>query len=295
MVELKMMPDLGVIERIQERYDGLRKSEKLVANYIRDHSNQLLDMSITDFARTLGVSEATVSRFTRALGYKGYPEIKLALASELNVGNKYINIPGTMLETDSLIEVSRKLFGALSSSIGETQKSLNFGDIQEAVSHVLNAQKVIFFGVGGAAAVCDEAAHLLLKAGIQASAHRDGYSQLVQATTVNETFTVFGISHTGTTDTVARSLILAGEQGAKTIAITSDANSLVARSGACSLVTAKPDAPDVPLYGDYLEGRICQLYIIYLIYLGVLFQSGGEAQKCLDATAESLKKHYMRT
>ncbi len=295
MGDTYMMPDLGVIDRIQERYDGLRKSEKLVADYIRNHSNQLLDMSITDFARTLGVSEATVSRFTRALGYKGYPEIKLALASELNVGNKYINIPGTMLETDSLIEVSRKLYGALSSSIGETQKALNFGDIQEAVSHVLNAQKVIFFGVGGAAAVCDEAAHLLLKAGIQASGHRDGYSQLVQAATVNENFTVFGISHTGTTGTVARSLVLARELGAKTIAITSDANSIVAKSAACSLVTSKPDAPDVPLYGDYLEGRICQLYIIYLIYLGVLFQSGGEAQKCLDATAESLKKHYMRT
>ena len=91
-----------------------------------------------------------------------------------------------------------------------------------------------------------------------------------------------------------RALSLARQRGAKTIAITSDGGSDVAQAADCSLVTWKSDALDVPLYGDFLEGRICQMYIIYLIYLGVLFQSGGAAQACLDATAQSLKEHYMR-
>ena len=289
-----MKPDASIIERIHDRYDRLRKSEKLVADYILKHPHRRLHMSITELAVTLGVSEATVSRFTRALGYTGYPEMKLAMASETGAAHRYINIPSAMKETDSLIEISRKLHGALNSGIGGTRENIDFADIQQSVSHVLHARQVVFFGVGGAAAVCDEAAHLLLKSGIQATSYRDGYTQLVQATTVNENCTVFGISHTGTTGTVRRALVLAKQRGAKTIAITGNAQSDVAQAADCSLVTWKSDALDVPLYGDFLEGRVCQLYIIYLIYLGVLFQSSGTAQACLDATAKSLKEHYMR-
>ena len=290
-----MVDEMGIVARIQARYGELRKSEKRVADYLTAHSSDRLEMSITELANTLGISEATVSRFTRALGYRGYSEMKLALASESSAGRAFINIPTTMHETDSLIEISQKLYGALSSSIGESQKCLDFEVVQSAVADVLKARHVLFLGVGGAASVCEEATHLLLKSGIQAVTHRDGYTQLVATTTVDSSFTVFGISHTGTTDTVARSLTLARERGARTYAITSDADSSVATAAEHSLVTWHHGPPQVPLYGDFLEGRICQMYIIYLIYLGVLFQSGGSAKRCLNDTAENLKQHYMRS
>lgn len=289
-----MIDGMGIVARIQERYPDLRKSEKTVADYLCAHSDSRLEMSITELANTLGVSEATVSRFTRALGYRGYSEMKLALASESSAGRQFVNIPTTMHETDSLVEISQKLYGALSSSIGESQKHLDFEAVQSAVAQVLKAEHVLFLGVGGAASVCEEAAHLLLKSGIQATVHRDGYTQLVATTTVDETFTVFGISHTGTTDTVARSLSLARERGSKTFAITSDRDSAVATAAEHALITWHHGPPQVPLYGDFLEGRICQMYIIYLIYLGVLFQSGGSAKQCLHDTAENLKQHFMR-
>lgn len=289
-----MIDGMGIVARIQERYPDLRKSEKRVADYLSLHSEDRLEMSITELANTLGVSEATVSRFTRALGYRGYSEMKLALASESSAARQFVNIPTTMHESDSLMEISRKLYGALSASIGESQKYLDFDVVQNAVTHVLEAEHVLFLGVGGAASVCEEAAHLLLKSGIQAVCHRDGYTQVVATTTVGENFTVFGISHTGTTDTVARSLELARARGARTIAITSDAESPVAKAAEYALITWHHGPPQVPLHGDFLEGRICQMYIIYLIYLGVLFQSEGAAKECLRETAENLKQHYMR-
>ena len=60
-----------LLDRIQAQYADLRKSEKVVADYLRRHSTDKLQQSITEFAKTLGVSDATVSRFSRALGYSG--------------------------------------------------------------------------------------------------------------------------------------------------------------------------------------------------------------------------------
>ena len=284
----------GIALRLQEKYGQLRKSERRVADYLKEHQSQRLEMSITEFASTLDVSEATISRFTRALGYKGFVDMKLALASESFSSDRFSNLPPEMRETDPLSDMSYKLLGALSSAMSETQKHLVYDDIQQVISHVLQSDEVIFLGVGGAVAVCEEAVHLFLKAGVKATCHRDGYTQQVVAATAAETTTFIGVSHTGTTEDVASALRVAMRRGATTIAITSNLESSVAKAADIALWTWTPDAPQIPLYGDFLEGRLCQIYIIYMIYLGVLFQSKGAAPKSLEETASTLKDFFLR-
>lgn len=286
--------DKGMALRLQEKYGQLRKSERLVADYLREHASVRLEMSITEFANTLNISEATISRFTRALGYKGFADMKLALASERTPSEQFVNLPAQMKETDSLEDVSYKLLGSLGSAMSETQKHINYEDIQSVVTSVLNSRQVFFFGVGGAVSVCEEAVHLFLKAGVQATCHRDGYTQQVVTATATEDVTVFGVSHTGTTEEVASALSVARRNGAKTIAVTSNLDSAVGRAAETALWTWTPSTPQIPLYGDFLEGRVCQIYIVYLIYLGVLFQSDGKAPEALEVTAETLKSYFQR-
>lgn len=286
--------DKGIALRIQEKYSQLRKSERLVADYLRDHASVRLEMSITEFANTLNISEATISRFTRALGYKGFADMKLALASERVPNQQFVNLPAEMKETDTLTDISFKLLGSLGSAMNETQKHINYEDIQSVVTSVLESRQVVFLGVGGAVSVCEEAVHLFLKAGIQATSHRDGYTQQVVAATATGQTTVFGVSHTGTTEDVASALSVARQNGARTIAVTSNLDSVVANAADTAIWTWTPKTPQIPLYGDFLEGRVCQIYIVYLIYLGVLFQSNGKVPEALGVTAETLKNYFLR-
>jgi RpiR family carbohydrate utilization transcriptional regulator len=285
----------GIALRLQEKYGQLRKSERLVADYFREHQSERLEMSITDFANTLEVSEATISRFTRALGYKGFADMKLDLASESMSPDQFVNLPAEMKESDSMAAVSSKLLGALTFAMGETQKHIVDDDIQRVVSNLLGSTEVVFLGVGGAVSVCEEAVHLFLKAGIKATAHRDGYTQQVVAATASDQVIFVGVSHTGMTEDVASALSVARSKGAKTVAITSNLDSPVALAAEITLWTWTPSTPQIPLYGDFLEGRICQIYIIYMIYLGVLFQSNGAAPKSLELTAETLMTYFMRS
>ena len=46
----------------------------LLPTILRNNAGKRLDSSITELGRNLGVSEATISRVSRALGYDGYPD-----------------------------------------------------------------------------------------------------------------------------------------------------------------------------------------------------------------------------
>lgn len=66
--------------------------------------------------------------------------------------------------------------------------------LEQAVEALSKARKIIFVGVGGGAAICDEAAHLFLKAGFDAASYRDGYTQTIIAAKLTQDDVVVGIS-----------------------------------------------------------------------------------------------------
>ena len=281
-----------LIQRIQERYTTLRKSERVVADYLRENAGKRLNYSITEFAQILGLSEATISRVSRALGYSGYPDLKLSLAEGAASSSTYSNIPPEIDQFDSLIGTSAKLAHLLAANIQGTQRMLDAQKLDHCLSAIRNARRVVLIGVGGAAAICDEAAHLFIKTGIDAIAYEDSYTQVVAAASMTNDCVMIGISHTGTTEGVAKALTLAREKGAKTLAITSDPESAVA-AAAETVLTTWSSTTSVPLHGDFLEGRISQLFLIDLIYLGVLFDENSNRAEHLRTTTEALERYYL--
>lgn len=281
-----------LVQRIQERYDSLRKSERIVADYLREHAGSRLNYSITEFAQVLGLSEATISRVSRALGYSGYPDLKLSLAAGAASHSNFENIPAEIGKSDTLIATSGKLASLLAQSIQRTQRMLDAVRLEKCLRAISDARKVVLIGVGGAAAICDEATHVLIKAGIEAESYRDSYTQIIAAANLTPDCVMIGISHTGTTHGVANALRLAGENGATTIAITSDAGSAVAKAASIALTTWNSTTPSVPLYGDFLEGRISQLFLIDLLYIGLLFEEGTDRARHLRTTANALERFF---
>jgi RpiR family carbohydrate utilization transcriptional regulator len=281
-----------LLHRIQERYGRLRKSERIVADYLRARAGVRLDASITELGRSLGVSEATVSRVSRALGYDGYPDMKLSLAEGVRSRNSFVNVPTEIDEDDSLVTTSSKLAALLGASIHGTQRLLDGERLERAVDFLHRARKIVFAGVGGAASICDEAAHLFIKAGIDAVSYRDDYTQTIAAAIMTPSAVMVGISHTGSTETVARALRLSRKNGAPTIAITSDSMSAVARAADLVLVTWNSSMPLTPLYGDFLEGRASQLFLVDLLYLGLLFRAREQTRNQLKITGSALEEYY---
>ena len=145
-------------------------------------------------AATLGVSEATISRVSRALGYEGYPDLKLSVAEGSRAKSEYANIPVEIDGSDSLIRTSGKLASLLIQGLEGTQRMLDAQRLETAVEALYKARKIVFVGVGGGAAICDEAAHLFIKAGFDAASYRDGYTQTIIAAKLSAQDVMVGIS-----------------------------------------------------------------------------------------------------
>ncbi len=287
-------PQGSLLNRIEACYGSLRKSERIVADHLRQVSGARMNLSITELGRTLGVSEATISRVSRALGYAGFQDMKLSMAEGAGSRNGFANIPVEIDENDTLIQTSSNLAMLLSVCLQGTQRMLQGDQLETVVAALLAARKIVFVGVGGAAAICQEAAHLFSKAGLDAIAYNDGYSQIIAAANLDSSSVMVGVSHTGTTETVANALSVARENKCVTIAITSDPASVVGQAAEITLGTWNSATPSVPLYGDFIEGRISQLFLIDLLYLGVLFNAGPKTSRHLSATASALERYFRR-
>lgn len=64
-------------------YEHFFDAEKKIADYILDNKKAAVDMTVAELARASGTSDATVSRFCRRCGFKGYQDLKMALAKEV--------------------------------------------------------------------------------------------------------------------------------------------------------------------------------------------------------------------
>ena len=96
----------NVFERISAEYYNLTPAEKKAADYVLSHQRKTQDMSITELAAASGVAEATVSRFCRRLGCKGYNAFRLAIANSIAQRPEQSNpLSGEVLDDDSFSDV----------------------------------------------------------------------------------------------------------------------------------------------------------------------------------------------
>lgn len=268
-------------ELLENKYTGLRKSEKSVGDYVLENPQISLDLSITELARNSNVSEATVNRFCRSLGYSGYSQMKIALSQQLAQGT-IRNIPKDIKEDDEVDSVSEKLNYSLKSAIENTYNIINTSEIKLAVNSIQKAERVYFYGIGGSGSVAKIAHHLFLKAGIINYYYDDGYMQVVSAATLHKRDLAIGISHSGNTKDIVEALRIAKEKGADTIAITGIKDSaIVKEADICLFTYSKED----PIYGDFMEAKVSQIYIIDLLYINMVLKNVPSTKAYLDETA----------
>ena len=77
------MNNRSVLDMICASYERFFDAEKKIADYILNHKKDAVEMTVAELAKASGTSDATVSRFCRRCGFKGYQNLKLALAKEI--------------------------------------------------------------------------------------------------------------------------------------------------------------------------------------------------------------------
>lgn len=140
------------IHKLQQHSNTFTPSQRALAGYIVDHVDEIGFASIGDLAERAGVSEATVVRFARKLGFDGYPDLKQAIqqmvmekwvvSQKLNSTLDHIGESGSILQT---------LIGGQIEYFREVLTTLTDDDLIQCSQWMIEAPKVFIWGEGSSA------------------------------------------------------------------------------------------------------------------------------------------------
>jgi len=206
--------EVDIISRITERFSALRDAEKKVAKLIMDDIETAANASITELAENAEVSEATITRFAKAVGCKNVRDMKIKLAQTLTVGQRFILEPPDQSGYQGIYE-------SIKQSLDINRNLVNEADINTAVAWLHGARQVISIGMGGGSTIASqEMQHRLFRLGYAVVAYNDGLMSRMVASTADSNDVLVMLSATGYTPTIVETAELAKEYGVKVIAIT---------------------------------------------------------------------------
>lgn len=278
----------NVIVKIKAAYSSLSFKERAVADYILKNPKEIIHLSITEFAENSSVAEATVFRFCKTLGYRGYQAFKIALAS--GIVDPIQNIHEEIKAEDEVFTLAKKVFTGHIEAIRDTLNLLD-GSVLEGIVDVLStATRIDFYGSGGSSAVALDAYHKFLRTGINCNAHSDGHQQIISAALLGPGQAAIGISHSGSNKDVIDSLRIAKANGAATIAITNHFKSPLTKEADYVLYTT---SRETFFRSEALASRLVQLSLIDVLHVAVSVRKQEETLSNLQKIREAISiKRY---
>lgn len=274
------------IVSIQSKIKLLTGSEKKVADYILENYMKVLNYTVTELAEKADVSDATVVRFCRSVGYKGFQDLKINLAQDAIVPYKHLN--NVLEKEDSPEQIVTKVFRSEIETLEETIHLLDIHELETAARAIKNAKKVVFFGTGGSSMVAHDALHKLLKIGIRCIMEEDADIQAMQSALMEPGDVAIGISHSGTNKGVLECLKNARENGAVTIGLTTYGKSPMQKMCDHVLMTS---TKETVFKSESVTARIAQLAVIDSLVAVISFMDYESSYTAIQKTRNATSSH----
>jgi DNA-binding MurR/RpiR family transcriptional regulator len=227
---------MSVRSNIKKLYNNLKPTQKKIADYMLSLSMTDLDASIEEYARKVGTSVASISRFCNKIGYESFQTLKISLSRELRYEPEVV-LPIFDLGDDAELSI-RKAFSEAVTNLEATEQAVNFSELRAVSNRIIRSKRMYFFGLGGSGGVGYLGELFFSHIGYTAKAISDPYSMSVSAGHVSTTDTVIGLSHTGRTREVVEAMKTARSRGAYTVGITNYPRSPLASITDSILITA---------------------------------------------------------
>ncbi len=273
----------NLIRRITESQSSLRKSEAKVATYVLANLDGVIKMRIVDLASKSAVSEPTVIRFCRAIGFDGFQSFKLQLAQQLGLGSVFTQF--AVEDNDTVADLLNKVFDTTVGSLITVRDEINSEVLEQAIDSISSARRVEFYGFGASGSVAADAQHKFFRLQLSSAAYTDPHIQRMSAISLGSEDVVVAISQSGETQALLQSVELAREAGANVIGLAPQDTSL---SRLCNLSIYVNMEEDLESFTP-VSSRIAHLVVIDVLATGVALHRKPLLKEHLERLEKSQK------
>ncbi len=196
-------------QNILEKYDTLTSVERTVADYFLKNEREM-EFSSKNISNVLHVSEATLSRFAKKCGYKGYREFIFDYEKELKIE----------MQEQGVSALTRKVRKTYERLMEESFQLLDERKVEKAAVLMSTHSRVLVCGMGSSGYAAREFQLRFMRLGMDIQAMTDSQMIQMSGALMNEQTLLIAITLSGKTTEILEVVRAAREKGAKVILIT---------------------------------------------------------------------------
>lgn len=277
---------MSILKQLEEPNFKATKSDKVLIEYIKENIEDVFYKSISQIAKESGIGEATITRFSKKMGYSGLQDFKVTLAREIS-GLKNRKIINRSIENDEgVMESARKLFNSNIRILENTLNIIDGNDIEKATDMIINAKKVFFIGIGYSGMTAEDSNYKFSRIGFNCMSLDSSHNMIMMASLMDEDDVIVAISHSGETDEIIKTVNIAKANGASVISVTEDKSS---RLRDISDVNLGYFSGESILETGSISSKLAQFFIIDLVYTQVVKEKSAEVVERKIKTTDAIK------
>lgn len=270
---------------------NLAPSDVRVLDVVMSRPHDVLEWTVSQVAAAVGSSTSTVVRACQSLGFRGFQDLKLALARDIAIrGEDDLTHASGLDPTSPARELLEQILYGSAQALRDAVTTVDPEAIETAIDRLASANRVLIVGNGTSSGPAYDAAYRLNALGLWVSAPRDALGQHVGAVQLNADDIALVLSHTGSTRETLLAAQAAAERSAFVIAITSFTRSPLEELAAVTLVAG---GPDQGFRLEAMSSRIAHLAVLDTLFVGVALRRGTSAAAALDLMADVTVEHSL--
>ncbi len=147
---------IDINKLIAEQYAKLTKSEKRIADFIRQNQDEAAFLSAAEIAEYLELSEATMVRFACTLGFDSYPAMRKVLQARFrNLITHSSRLRSRLDEMREAGDIFEQLIASEIAYLTESLQTLDRKAFDAAVELLRTHPRVFVFGLGPSVSLVD--------------------------------------------------------------------------------------------------------------------------------------------
>lgn len=244
--------------------------ESSIINFITTRPNEVIEMSMEEFANITYTSRSTISRFCKKYGYKGFNELRMQLAIEMNL---YLKDSQTRVGTlpfdlnDNPFNIVNNYSAQAIYSITETMRANSADTLLAVAKKIVEANEIIFIGIEFSGIVAKDAFTHFNKIGKSCRYFVEGYEMVNYSKYARPTDLVFAFSYSGATKFCLETIKLVTQRNATVVSVTTNSKNKLADISNMNLYV---NSIDDPTHNLSLSSRTSTLVLMDAIYCLVL-------------------------
>ncbi len=212
-----MSYELDIVSVINECFSQLREAEKKVAQFVLSDLAFAASASISELAAGANVSEASITRFARAVNCRNVRDLKLKIAQSLAIGQRFIsdvNVEPTGISG---------IYEGIKAALDINSQLLTQERVDAAVNLLSKSRQILIFGVGGGStALAQELQYRLFRLGYAVTAYSDPMLMRMASATLDASDAVICLSSGGYSPDVLAAAKIAQQSQIQVVAITQE-------------------------------------------------------------------------